>query len=179
MKLAAVATLFAVICTPLVAHAEEVGEKSESTGVAIAVGATLGSVALMAGGLESDNGGLFTVGLLASTVAPSLGHWYAGDVLTPGLAIRGASAVAVLVGFGQALSCLGAEDATCQEPDSAGFLLAGGLIGYAAGSILDLATTSDAVRDYNARLHIATVTPTMLPSSNGTYAMGVGVGGTF
>lgn len=166
------------VIQPAVATQSAQAPKNEDTAFALSLGGTAASAALIIGGASSNSPGLALAGVASSLVTPSLGQWYAGKPLTAGMGIRAASAVATIVGFGQALSCLDEQD--CQTPDSAGYLLFGGLAGYAVGTIYDIATAKDAAREYNAQhgWHV-TVAPTALRTASGQSTMGVGIGGSF
>lgn len=166
------------VMQPTVAAQSGQAPKSEDTAFALSLGGTAASAALIVGGFSSNNAGLALAGMASSLVTPSLGQWYAGKPLTAGMGIRAASAVATIVGFGEALSCLDEEN--CQTPDSAAYLLFGGLAGYAVGTIYDLATAKDAAREYNAKHGWrVTVAPTALRTASGQSTMGVGIGGSF
>ena len=148
------------------------------TALMLSLGGTAASAGLVLAGLQgSDNGGLLMAGLASPLVTPSLGEWYAGKPLTAGMGIRAASAVATVWGLAESLKCLDADD-SCHSDASAGVLLAGGLIGYATGTIYDIATAPSAARAYN-RTHVVTVQPSLLRTPSGTTSVGVGIGGTF
>lgn len=153
------------------------GPKNPGTALLLSLGGTAASAALVIAGGENDSAGMITAGLVTSLVTPSLGEWYAGKPLTAGMGIRAASAAATMVGFAQALSCIDAEG-SCQSADSAGVLIAGGLIGYATGTIYDIATAPRVARAYN-RHHAVTLQPAMVRTPGGMTTVGVGIGGTF
>jgi hypothetical protein len=173
-----------------VAHAQAPGEtspvssdagpKDPDTALMLSLGGTLASHAIMFAGLAADNGDLVLGGLATGFFAPSFGEWYAGKPLTAGMGIRAASAFVTVAGVAEGLKCLDFEgsDTSCHSGDSAGILIAGGLIGYAAGSIYDIATAPRAAREYN-RTHAVTVQPSLLRTPSGTTSVGVGIGGTF
>jgi len=164
---------------PTVATQSGGSPKSEDTAFALSLGGTAASAAMIIGGASSNSPGLALAGVASSLVTPSLGQWYAGKPLTAGMGIRAASAVATVVGFGEALQCLDA-DGDCHTPDSAGYLLFGGLAGYAVGTIYDIATAKDAAREYNKQHGWrVTVTPTALRTASGQSTIGVGIGGSF
>jgi hypothetical protein len=180
--------LTAVLTVASVAHAQAPGEaaptssdagpKNPDTALMLSLGGAAASAAMVIAGAQgSDNGGLLVAGLATSLVTPSLGEWYAGKALTAGMGIRAASAVVTMVGLSESLKCLDA-DGSCQSDASAGYLLAGGLIGYATGTIYDIATAPTAAREYNRR-HAVTVQPSLLRTPWGTTSVGVGIGGTF
>lgn len=153
--------------------------KSEDTALDLSLGGTAASVAIAAIGIGTDNAPLALLGVGSSLLTPSLGEWYAGKGLTAGMGIRAASALAVVVGFGQALSCIDTDD-SCRTPGSAGVLMVGGLLGYAGGAIYDIATAKRTVREYNAAHGFSvTIAPTAMRTSSGQSTMGVGLSGTF
>ena len=170
---------FAVAVLVLAARiaSAEPDTRSENTALLLSLGGTAASVAMIASGEHNhSNGGdsLVTIGVLSTLVTPSFGHWYAGDYLTAGMGIRAASAASMLVGVGQIVSCEG-TDHSCDN--SAGFFIIGGLIGYGAGALYDIATAPRAARRYNAE-HRTFVMPTVLNPPSGP-VMGVGIGGSF
>jgi hypothetical protein len=163
-----------------VAHADtgEDGPKSPDTALMLSLGGTATSAVLFLGGASSNDGGLMMAGLATSLVTPSLGEWYAGKGLTTGMGIRAVSAAAELAGIAEAFSCIDAEDTCSNNNGAAGVLIFGGLIGYAAGTIYDIADAPRTARAYN-RAHSYTVTPTVMRTPSGNTTMGVGIGGTF
>jgi hypothetical protein len=130
-------------------------------------------------GDKANNGGMISAGLLSSLLTPSLGEWYAGKLVTPGMGIRAASAVATIVGAAESLKCLDAES-DCHTDASAPYLLGAGLLGYATGTIYDIATAPSEARRYNERHGLRlTLAPTPLRTPSGQATMGVGIGGSF
>ena len=120
---------------------------------------------------------MIAAGLLSSIVTPSLGEWYAGKPLTIGMGIRAASAVVFIAGVSEGLKCLG--ETNCTNNDTAtSVLLLGGLVGYAGGTIYDIATAPSAARDFNREHHIH-LAPTYMRTPSGNATMGIGIGGTF
>ncbi len=172
------ASMTAPAAAPSLAASSE-APKNENTALALSLGGTAASAALVIVGGQANNSGMISVGLLSSLVTPSLGEWYAGKVLTPGMGIRAASAVATIVGLAESLKCLDAEG-SCQTDSAAPVLLGAGLLGYAGGTIYDIATASREARRYNQRHGLTlTVAPTPLRAPSGQATMGVGIGGTF
>ena len=194
MKLATFSVLAATLLTASLAHADDYDAppgmapviatqsgqppKSEDAAFALSLGGTAASAALTIAGLSSDNGGLAVAGLATSLVTPSLGEWYAGKPLTTGMGIRAVSAVVTVVGLGESLQCIDADNA-CSTPGAAPYLMLGGLVGYAAGSIYDIATAKRVAREYNEShgWHV-TVAPAAVRTASGQSTMGVGSGGT-
>jgi hypothetical protein len=171
-----------VALTAATAHAQ--GDtpdlKDPDTALTLSVAGTVASHALVLAGLAANNGQLIAGGLASSLVMPSLGEWYAGKPLTAGMGIRAVSALATVAGLAQSFSCLDFEgtDRSCHDSGSAPILVVGGVIGYAAGTIYDIATAPGAARDYN-RKHAVTVQPALLRTASGSTSIGVGIGGSF
>ena len=152
--------------------------KSRETAFALSAGGTALSIGLVLGGAQSNNGTMVGVGLLSSLVTPSLGEFYAGKPVTVGMGIRAASAVVTLAGVSEALKCLDAND-TCQNNDAeVAVLLGTGVIGYATGTIYDIASAGSAVDEFNKKydIHIA---PTVIHGAPGSTAAGMGISGRF
>lgn len=180
-KLLILAVTAATLCTATAAHADpepaDQGPKDPTTALELSLGGTAASAALFGIGIEANNGGMIAAGLLSSLVTPSLGEWYAGKPVTVGMGLRAASAIVFVAGLSEALKCFDETECT-NSNNTADALLIGGLVGYAGGTIYDIATASSAARDFNAehQLHIA---PTYMRTPSGNATMGVGIGGTF
>jgi len=84
-----------------------------------------------------------SVGIAGMVLGPSAGHWYAGDRVTPGLALRGGAAVAV--------ATLALADPHLEHPNVTipGLLLAATL--WTGGVVWDVATVPRAVHRANLR----------------------------
>jgi hypothetical protein len=152
--------------------------KSESTALALSLGGTIGSFALMGIGGAAENGGLSTIGSLGLWVAPSFGHWYAGDGWTTGLRWRLAGAGAATIGImWVAVDCIGSD---CGESDfHPGLMLAvGGGVAFVGGMIHDIATAPRAARAHNARLEGRVQDVTVRPAF-GNDRLGLSVSGRF
>lgn len=65
----------------------EAGSKRPDLALALSVFGTVAPIGLSV--MASSTDSLFAAGLIASFVGPSLGHWYAGHYITPGLVLRG------------------------------------------------------------------------------------------
>ena len=101
---------------------------------------------------------------------PSLGHFYANDWHSTGLAIRATGIGAIMVGA--------VSDSSCENEPCAGSLLVGlGVLTLVTGTIYDIATASGAAHDYN-RAHRVSIAPTVLNPPSGP-VIGLGVGGQF
>jgi hypothetical protein len=136
----------------------ELEEKSPGMALALSLGGTIGTIALASlGGDDGDgNPALGTIGALGLWVAPSFGHWYAGDGWTTGLSYRLGGTGAILVGaIWAASSCNdGVDDGTSRDDDceDPGLIVAGGgAIAFVGGIIYDIATAPRAARQHNER----------------------------
>ncbi|MDB4959274.1 MAG: hypothetical protein JWO36_6843 [Myxococcales bacterium] len=146
-----------------------VAEKSESTALALSLGTTLGGVALI-GIAQSSHGSerdtLSSIGAVAATIGPTLGHAYADDVINGGLGMRLAGTGVVIAGAMVAFSACPIFD-PCgpgqqSTKDFGGVLIAGGALLYGAGLVYEIATAPIAAREYN-RTHHASAALTIAP----------------
>jgi hypothetical protein len=132
------------------------GEKSESTAVALSLGGTLLSYALVYASSESDTGdeAMATVGMLGTVFAPSFGHWYAGKFATTGLGMRGAAlgvGMTALVWTVSECPLFSSED-ECNHTIGPAVLAVGAVGLWVVGTIGDISKAPDAVRAYNRSL---------------------------
>jgi hypothetical protein len=132
------------------------------------------SVPVMLGALAAPDDGhqattfqnaMGIVGIAGMVLGPSAGHWYAGEGVTTGLALRltGAAVIGGLV--------VGDPHA-----NHVGMLIVGGITGvglWEAGVIWDLATLPRSVRRYNKQ-HQVQLAPMAITSGSG-----LSVAGTF
>jgi hypothetical protein len=125
---------------------------------------------MMIGRSQTDSDALFIAGGAVLVLAPSAGHWYAGQPLTWGLPVRLLGAGLAAVGSFQSISCWGEDECGGHA------LVIGGLVTLGAGVIIDIATAGRAARKYNES-HWQ-VAPTLV-SDGQSHAMGFGIGGTF
>ena len=137
--------------------------RSPGTALALSLGGTLGSLALVSVASTTENDTLGMVGSLGFWLAPSFGHWYAGKGWTKGLSWRLAGGGAATVGLMWfAVDCIPG----CGNDDAhPGLLLAiGGGVAFFGGVVHDIATAPGAARAHNARLegrvHDLAVRPT-------------------
>ncbi|MBK7533904.1 MAG: hypothetical protein IPI49_00755 [Myxococcales bacterium] len=133
------------------ASAPERKYRDPNTATTLAVLGTALPAALVV--IGSDSPGLAVSGLAAFTLAPSLGHWYAGRYMTFGMGLRLAGAGITFL----ALSSIG-DDAPPPQVFAPGLVLMG------AGALLDIAMAGSAARDYNTRFRLA---PTVLHDGRG------------
>jgi hypothetical protein len=181
-KLLVLAVAATALCSATVAHADPTesgdrGPKDPTTALELSLGGTAASGALLGIGIGANNGGMIAAGVLSSLVTPSLGEWYAGKPVTLGMGLRAASAFVLLAGLSESLKCLDETDCT-NNTQAAGALVLGGLVGYAGGTIYDIALAPSAARDFN-REHQIHLAPTYMRTPSGNATMGVGIGGTF
>ena len=113
---------------------------------------------------------ILSTDIAAWLVLPSLGHFYADDWHSTGLAIRAAGLAAIVLGYSADRSC---DD----EPCGGSILLGVGALTVVTGTIYDIATAGEAAHDYN-RAHHVSIAPTVLNPPSGP-VMGIGVGGEF
>src|SRR5690348_16331954 len=85
-----VAALLAAILPCAVAHADKSRTTAEAlSGVGVGVSSALVLTSFLTGDTYHPvNEPMLYVGLASSIVTPSLGEWYAGEWLTPGMAVR-------------------------------------------------------------------------------------------
>jgi len=138
------------------AHAES--ELSEHTAVSMSVLSTLGSWTLFVAGATSGHTGGVALGFVGTLLAPTTGHWYAGRVVTWGLATRLVSVGLTAVGMLAVIDELSCHSESCTS-EPAVWLVPLGIAGYLAGTIADIYTVPGAVRDHNSRLRDISIVP--------------------
>ncbi len=158
----------ALVLASSVAGAEPApsGPRDEDVATNLSILGSIGAVFLVgaAGDHTAAEWKPAAVELAGAVVAPAIGHIYAGDWLSPGLALRVA---------GAGLAALGAYEWSRPYGDPSkiefspvgGVLIAGGVVALATGAIYDIATSRRVVRRYN-REH-ATIVPTALATPSG------------
>jgi len=147
-------------------------EKSETTALALSLGGTIASYALLIGGAASaDNGGagtaMATVGAVGVWFAPAFGHWYAGTIATRGLGIRAAGGGVAMIGLVWALSECPILGDHCDDTTDAELVMLGGLGLFIYGTIDDIVTAPGRVREHNRRLGGLAIVPTIQPGGGG------------
>jgi hypothetical protein len=174
LVLSATATAVFADPTPVQPRTDRVAAKDPGTAVSLSLVGTVVPVSMMVVGIGLDNDPgdtLAYAGLIGSTIGPSIGHWYAGEPLTIGMALR-AGGVALFLTHPPKL-CFGFDD-SCQS-NSGEFMLAGVL--YLTGTVVDLATAGRAARAWNNEHHLA-LAPTRI-GSGPQATTGLGLSGTF
>jgi hypothetical protein len=181
------AVLAVVGLTSLTARAE--GPKSEQTAQILAgVGTGASSVLILAGFMAGDssqpfNKPLLYTGLAGAAITPSLGHFYAGEYVTIGMAARvvGAGlATYGLVHYSRTTTCDDAHGAgtMCKSLDSGAYPLLGlAAIAFVGGMAYDVGDAGPAVQRWNER-HGFTIAPALIPSASGPTS-GLSIAGTF
>ena len=167
-----VAALLATILPCAAAHAEKHRQTAQvlsGVGVGVSSALILSSFLIRDTYHPVDEPVLFT-GLATSIVTPSLGQWYAGDWITPGMAVRvGAVGLATfaVVHEQHAVTCDTSPGQTCKAFDGAGIALLGlAAIAYIGGAAWDVGDAADAVDRANSRAGFA-ITPTALATPTG------------
>jgi hypothetical protein len=167
----AAAAILALALLAPAAHAEhkKLTTAQAASGVGTGVSAALFLSAFLVSKTSGDvNMPLVYIGLGTSVITPSLGHWYAGNYLTPGMGIRAAAAAFATFGvlnYSQTVRCNTAEYKECTGlKREAGIILGVSAIAFVGGAALDFKTLSESVDRYNAQLSI---TPTILPTATG------------
>ncbi len=155
---------------------EPAGNKDPGVATLLSIAGTVVPTAIVVSAAGTENGsvGLVLAGLLGMELGPSLGHWYAGDYLTPGLGMRAGGTALLVVGLGEALQCIDVNDGSCRSGGEAPLLIGAGL--FVTGTIYDIATAGHAANTWNKE-HLQ-LAPTMI-SSAGHATVGVGLGGSF
>jgi hypothetical protein len=92
---------------------------------------------------------VFGIGVLSTTFAPTIGHWYAHRSFTRGLGLRLAGTAAMAIGFRLVVAC--EEDCPAGYANLVALLLFGGAAIHIAGTIDDVVTARGAARRYNAQ----------------------------
>lgn len=165
-----------------IAHAEtdQPEEKSPLLGLGLSVTSTALPLAAIGALWQSGNAeehlGLWSLNWIAAFLGPSVGHWYAGEYLTPGLVGRGIGGVALVVGVGMSLNCLGSQNPDCETNRTGGVVVVSGIALMVGGAIYDIATSPRAVHRWN-RSHLQIV-PTPVGTGS-TPGFGMAVAGTF
>lgn len=116
-----------------------------------------------------------TAGAISILSTPSMGHWYSGKIVTTGLIIRVAGALATAVGVA---SVAGSDDG-CSGCGIGLLLGYGGLATIATGVVYDIATAHKAARSYNdSQAPRMSLVPTMA-KHDGVTQTGLAAIGTF
>lgn len=144
------------------------GPKSPGTAGMLSFFATVGPPLAAAAAFGNDDGNdredtMITVMLGSVLVGPSIGHLYAGKLVTPGLGVRA-------LGFALGLAAAGTDDLD----DAIGLLLLGSgcVIG---GAVYDIATAGRSAREYNFQ-QAKRMMPTFAPVTTNGQPAGVQVG---
>jgi len=161
------------------AHADN-GKSKKAALAMSAIGTGVASVLVLGGflaapaGQEFDKPVLYT-GLVAATLAPSIGEWYAEDWLSYGMAARVFAAGLATVALTTQMKTVTCDDATtsnqtCTTLQGAGFALIGvAAIAFVGGMAYDVSDAPDAADRWNARHGFtATIVPTAMVTPNGT-----------
>lgn len=168
--------------------------KSGSTATWLALGTTIGGVALMGAGADRENGGAVLVGAAAMLIGPSLGHFYAGETahgVKMSLLRTGAAVVlgAGLIASLNTAACLTAADpngnggscGTSEDDRATGRRMAwlGGTV-LVAATLYDLWDARDAAHRANVReARRTTLVPAVMTGASGARVPALVLGGQF
>lgn len=175
MKTLALAAIAALAGT---AHAEPVDPRDEDVALGATIAGTVGAGVLLgiAGGHTSAEWRPAAVELAAAVIAPTFGHVYAGDYLSPGLGLRVAGAGLLALGVYDWSLPYHTSSPTLEFSPVGGWLILGGIAAFTTGTIYDIATSRREARRYN-REH-AMVVPMPMATPDGP-AAGMGLAGRF
>ena len=171
------------------AQPKDSSTKSSRIATAMAVAGSLLPVGLVAVGIGMDQPAVTAVGLTASLVTPSIGHFYAdgGLTVTTGMRLRGVSLLAGVAGFAVWVAgvCTNRYEPACENGDNkaltyTGIAIAGaGAAMYLTGIIWDVATAGQAAERANQRNGVTlSIAPIVTPQANGGLT-GLSLTGTF
>jgi hypothetical protein len=152
---------------------------SEGMAFGLSFGAAVASWTVLGAGISMEQHNsqgaryVLGIGVLSTTFAPTIGHWYAHRSVTRGLGLRLAGAAAVAIGFPLAVAC--EEDCPGGYSAVLALLLLGGVGLHIAGTIDDVVTAPRAARSYNAQ-HDRIVVPIVNPA---TGSFGLAFSGRF
>lgn len=140
--------------------------------IAISLGGTVASYALVVAGAASDNHAVTAIGALGTLILPSAGRWYAHAPGMSGFAIRGVAVVVGAIGGlvaldGSASSLFGESQGDSDKERLGLTILALSGIAYLGGTIYDIVEAPAEAQDYNARLHNVALVPVVQPHGAG------------
>ena len=161
-----------IVVTCLVGNVAHAEDRDPDTALELTVGGSAAAVAfaIPAGNTTTAEWRTGLPLLICAELAPTIGHLYAGDYLSPGLFMRVA---------GGGLLALGFNDPLYKPSDGVGLSTSGGIavlagLGLSIGGIVyDIATARSATRRTNA--HHVDVMPTAYTGAS----TGVGLVGAF
>lgn len=168
--------------------------KSESTATLLAIGTTVGGIALMSTGARHESGGVVLAGAAMTLIGPSVGHFYAGETghgIKMSLLRTGAALVlgAGLVATFTSVTCDVAADPNgnnggCSAGDDdrqtgRRMMWLGGAT-LAVATVYDLWDAHNAARRANVReARRYTLAPAIMTGASGARATGLVLGGQF
>lgn len=118
--------------------------KSPVTATALALTGTIVPLAVIGAGIGANDTRVMLGGMAGLMIAPSIGHWYAGEAFTTGMGIR-------IVGGGIAMLSFAYLIETDGESSAAGYLMLGGAGCAALGAVVDIVTAPGAVDAWNKK----------------------------
>jgi hypothetical protein len=156
-----------------ISHDDDLGP---ATATLLSLGGTAVTWGMVLGGLSGRETDaklhLALVGAIGSLVAPSFGHWYARSYWSPGMTARVVSVLGAGIGVALVGSALFREDRDGRAFAGIVLVLGGGL-GYAGGTIYDLATTRAATRSPSCRWRTRRSAATGSRSAGGSSGRGL------
>jgi len=165
--------LLAIVALTTSAHADRRDRKTAL--VLSGVGTGLSSVVILSSAMFAQNGDaanypMLWAGLATSIVTPSAGEFYAGEYVTPGMAVRiGAVGLATysIVNERKIVTCNDGSGANCKVFLPNGVAILGlAAIAYVGGAAYDVIDAPDAADRYNNR-HGFVIAPTAMATPTG------------
>ena len=170
MRVALVAVVLCVLARPVAADAQD-----EHVALGLSLGGTIASWAMFAAGEyacrdqacgpSSVVAWVGLVGALGTFVAPSLGHWYDGHLVTRGLVMRGAGVGLMMLGVYEVVQTIG-EDGNESAGAIGALLFFGGAALYLYGTGTDIGSAAAHVR-----AHDRSAAVTLAPIGRGGLAL--------
>ncbi len=168
--------------------------KSESTATLLAIGTTVGGIALMSTGANHESGGVVLAGAALTLIGPSVGHFYAGETghgIKMSLLRTGAALVlgAGLIASFTSASCDVAADPngntgscgpTKDDRETGRRMMWLGGATLAVATVYDLWDAHNAAHRANVReARRYTIAPSIMTGASGARAPGLVLGGQF
>ncbi len=118
-------------------------ERSPPVAIALSAGLTLGATITVVLGFAGEHDDVPAAGLAALLVAPSVGHWYAGQRWNDGASLRLGALLVGGAGLAVVVGCADGRDLPC---DLGGDALLTGAVAYLAGTAYEIVTAPAAAR---------------------------------
>lgn len=174
------------LAPPAASPSPDLDERSPVAAFALSLGGTGVSVAALIAGSEPDSGPLFLLGLGGLVVAPSLGHFYAGETRRGWLftAVRAGSLGGAFVGALMMFPCVDLFSTEEDDDNDAvctfGAALAIGSLVVGAGSVvIGVIDAPIAASRHNRRVRRLAITPAPIVGPDRSTGAGFILGGSF